>query len=425
MQNRRRLRTRFIFGLVAGIVASATVAGLVIWGRTNDPAVPPPARAAQKDVTCDSQKTREPCSQIEVAGRLWRYAFLPAETKTAETVLLDFGGPGLSALSGSAGISVFRSTYPRLAQRYNVLAIEEPWVTEPVPDECGKTQTAYYLAFRNGTGAGTDEGLAVARTCGLSDHRQRWGFDAESYRSVVAAINREHGTRLSGFIGHSWGSVRLAYLGGDAVVWSILLRPFPVGVGADRLIEARTNAINGAIGAVTPIAPGQVRDRSLEVTAFDQLSAVVDLGYVSSQSYDSTAEAVYSGARKEQIGKLSDALWGRYGTDFLSPGNLAQFQEVCSVVGASSRRVSTITSPSDVLLARHAPCGEMRRQELSATTASKACVVTSKRDSVAPDALVREVYGKTADGVRFVVSEERSHSSFDGIEACLSMPGVL
>ncbi|MFC4854445.1 hypothetical protein [Actinophytocola glycyrrhizae] len=384
---------------------------------------PSPSRGdgnAKTSVTCESQKTREPCSDIVMDGRTWRYAYFPAAGNTAETVVLDFGGPGSSVLSGEAGLSAFLSAFPSIGRRYNVIAIEEPWVTEPQSPECRQAQATYYAAVRAVSATLVDAATGMVERCGLADNSQRWGFDASTYHSLVKAISARHQLAVTGFIGHSWGSVRLSYLDAATLDWAILVRPFPTGTDRNSLIAARAEAMAGLVADMQPIDAAGVPGRSLPVTAFDHYSAVVDLGYLGSKSFDDTSQGVLDGTDLAQIGRLSDSLWKRFGRESLSPGALAQLQETCANIGGVPGVVDDIGSVADVLTAMQVPCQAIPVAQAAPEFATSTCIVASQLDTVTPVDLVRSTWGSAAAELHFVESAQRSHSSFDGLEKCLA-----
>jgi hypothetical protein len=369
--------------------------------------------------TCEVQPTREACTDIEMDGRIWRYALLPADEQTSETVVVDFGGPSLSVLSGEVGLSAFRAAFKELSRRYNILVVEEPWVTEMVPADCRAALTAYYLSLRSSTDTISRKGTEMAQRCELSNTPWRWGFDSVSYAKLVRAISQRHGLKVKGFVGHSWGSVRLAYLDRSALDWAILVRPFPVGVSAPALLKERARMLADVSSNLQLVKPTVIRGRSLPVIPFDQLSAMIGLAYVDDTFFENMSGRILDGTDMERIGRLSDRLWGRYGRDSISPGMLALFQEVCAIVGPTWEDIRQINSVRDIFLARHAPCRAVPIGQLSPVVIRSMCVVTSRRDAVAPDRLVRLAYESASEKIKFVESKERSHSSFDGLEHCL------
>ncbi|MBM7774270.1 hypothetical protein JOD54_004474 [Actinokineospora baliensis] len=398
------------------------VAGIITIRLAQGDDAPAEAARSQGESACSARKTREHCDEVQLDGHSWRYTYRPAEKATADTVLLDFGGPGLSALSGSLGLAPFLEAYPQLSKRYNFLVIEEPWVTRDLPDGCDAAMTEYYLAYRNSTGGGAATSKSMVDKCELRG--TGWGFDRESYGRLTKAIAQKHGSVLKGFIGHSWGAVRLAYLGKDAPDWSILIRPFPVGVDNETLVQTRSQLTAALYPAVAQLTRSRIDTRSLEVTQFDQASAIVDLGYMPGEYLAAESAGVRDGSGLAQIGKLSDALWGRYGTDSISPSTLAQFQEICAVAGPVPAQPVTITTSADALAARFAPCAGFTKNGLTAAISPTTCVVTSKYDSVAPESLAKSTYGTLPGNVKFVDTDEKSHSSFAGIDPCLTHVGA-
>lgn len=398
---------------------------------------PPPERTA-----CGDYPVREPCLDLD---GVVRYALLKAPTPTAKTVIVDFGGPGSAVLSGEADLTGFAADHPQLSLQYNLLVLEEPWVTHPWEDSglCKEALSSFYRALRDEADALETRGHAVSERCDLPQHGgDRWGFNQWEYRGYVEKILDRHALNLRGFVGQSWGAVRLRYLPGTQLDFAVLVRPFPVSVEADRLVNARAEAIIDTLpSSIHPVETTALAARSVPVTNFDQLSAVVELGYVDDNYFADNADVVISGENEAEIGRLSDDLWQRYDVDLLSPAKLAQWQEICGVVEGSAygpdhrprvdgRDISRIR---DVLAAEFAPCADTEADRLPqmgagdwGTTSRNPpdqpsnCVVTSPLDTVAPQTLAHDAYSFIVDEeVTWVESMERSHSSLDGLTECL------
>mgnify|MGYP001949671550 FL=1 len=371
------------------------------------------ARGAELDA-CDGQPTREVCRSITVDGRQWRYAFYPADQETAETVIFDPGGPGVAVLSGQYQLGMVRDHL--LGGEYNVLALEEPWVTAPVPDSCATALTAFYLALRQGAEY-LDPARVLTRECDLAG--DSFGFTASGYRAAVAAILERHRLTLAGFLAHSFGSVRLAYLSGSELAprWAIITRPYPVGVDPGELTAARVEVLRRHVGepSVDPAVAVEVADRSLPVTAFDVVSAVIGTGYVTDEELADVVDHLTTASDPALIGRLSDQLWMRYGVDSLSPGMLAYWSEVCRATGAGQVPPTLdLTDPATVMAAAFAPCTG-RPERLSVDTrATEVCVTASVNDSVTPGALIeRYLVGATV-----VAVSPRSHGDLSGLDRC-------
>ncbi|MEU8153517.1 alpha/beta hydrolase [Micromonospora sp. NPDC048986] len=416
---------RFFGARAAGLVLTTVVtltAGLT--GCTDStpeagrPKATPEAPSEKPFVgsTCKEQPVREPCQDISVDGMVRRYALLSPKSPTRDTVLVDLGGPGEAALSGTKSLSSFQESFPEISGKFNILVVEEPWVTRPVSDACSSALSSYYLRLHGGDAEGaarfTNE---LDRECRLGEGD--WGFTPTSYAHLVSAISTQHNLQLKGFVGHSWGSARLTYLDVPSLDFSVLVRPFPVGTDAASLIAERARTLatikpNGATQATTD------ERRSQKVTEFDRLSATVALGYVSDASLGQDAAAVGSGQDKALIGSLSDQLWKRYGESSLSPGMLAQLDEMCPLVGTGPP-LKAIRTVTDLLTAQFAPCPAAPAPAQRATVAKKSCIAASPSDAVTPYRLVREHFGTTK--TRFVDSTERSHGSFQGLTECLKV----
>lgn len=368
--------------------------------------------------TCERRPTREPCKDLVVDGVTRRYALLPADAPTTDTVIVDFGGPGHAVLSGENHLVAFRAAYKAIASRYNILAIEEPWVTQPVTEPCAARLSAYYTALHSSSvTAAESEGSRVPADCGVASGTGRWGYTPASYTSVVRAIEKHDQIRVRGFVGHSWGAVRMTYLD-RSLDFAALVRPFPVGVSADRLTDARSQLTATIPAAAAQAAPAQVQGRSLPITVFDRLSAVVGLGYVDDAHLEESRAEVSAGHDTPLTGSLSDQLWKRYGVSSVSPALLAQLDEMCPVAGTLPGAPETISSAHDVLAAQLIPCRSVPQRAVTARTAAKTCVVSSRFDSVVPDALVRSAF--TRENVMIMESTEHSHGSFDGLDRCLA-----
>ncbi|HEX6967223.1 MAG TPA: hypothetical protein VF174_00115 [Micromonosporaceae bacterium] len=384
--------------------------------------------------------TRETCSAITDGVHTWRYALLRSRNRTAETVLVDLGGPGIALLSGAANLGAFAANFSMLSERYNLLFIEEPWVTQELPQGCESALAAHYRHLRNQVAAVNDSAPDVAQTCqlawrpGLQPNQpvanRDWGFDPATYADLVMAIIRMNHVNLKGFVGHSWGSMRLAYLlngasdeaEGISLAWSVLVRPFPVGVDGEALISEQATILEREFGAVEAIAPTAVASRSLPVTLFDQLSAVVELGYSDERYVKERSRRIIQGEAVAEIGTLSDEYWQRFGRDSLSPARLAEWQEVCSTTQPPTGANKKIRSVADLLASRFAACDRIPlHREIEATTAGKACIVTASNDSVTPQLLIRNTYQRASPEATWVESTERQHGSFDGLSECLEV----
>lgn len=437
-----RTRLTLVSGLLVVVVAA--VAAVVVSSgepeaQYHDPYTPPP----QAETRCGDFPAREVCFAL---GADIRYALLKASDPTAETVILDLGRPGLPVLSGRASLQNVVESHPPLNERFNVLVLEEPWVTTGGPPHppgeaapCDPAVEGFYRGLRDSSENLMRRGRELADGCELEDHD--WGFGIREYPQLVERILERHALTLEGFVGHSWGSVRLRYLHelslrGMSLDFAALVRPFPVGVSAKRLVDARAEAIDStAPGALRAVESTERELRSVPVTYFDQLSAVAALGYSDGREFEARADDVFSGDDPELIGRLSDDYWQRYDVHAMSHGMLARWQEVCQTVeGAVPSFREPPTSVRDVLAAEFAPCAQMSAVSLPqmaagdwSTTSREPpprpanCIVTAPHDTVVPQHLVHTAHSfLPREDVTWVESDVRAHRSLDGLTECLS-----
>lgn len=397
----------------------------------NPPPPPAPTPPTTAGLSCDQRATRDACSEILVNGVRWRYSLARAATATTRTAIVDPGGPGISALDGGY-LALFWSRHPALAATHNVLVVEEPWATREPTEPCRAALTDFYLAARTlSTGQVDASSARLATTCRTGGQPpSRWGFDRRSYSELIAAIGKKEALDYTGFIGHSFGSVRLTYLSGtptiQALDWAVLVRPFPVGVTADALVAARADRIRRLtrhLAATSPASPSANPSltRALPVTRFDEVSAAIELGYLTDDEQPTAARDVAGGAQPATTARLSDQLWQRYGNASIAPGYLSMLDEICAAVGRPSTRGDQIEA---VLATALLPC-RPTRAPLAAPPPlrlgqTELCVVTSAWDTVAPAALATRAFRDSSTRTRWISSDRRSHRSDDGLDACLS-----
>jgi len=260
-------------------------------------------------------------------------------------------------LSGN-DLDAFRAEFRILSDRYNLLALEEPWVTATVTVPCKEAMSGYYRALRDNGGERISRAVNLLRdACAFDSGQARWGFDASSYRTLVSAIEARDGIHVIGFVGFSWGSMRHSYLSGKDLEFAVLVRPFPVGLDADKIIDERLRVMREAgLGRADEYPAQVVQERFLPVETFDVASAMVDLGYVADGSFAEYRAQVMQQRKASTIGRLSDNFWLRYGRDSISIAYLAQLQEFCATVGQSRVPLAGVHSPREVLIAQFAPC---------------------------------------------------------------------
>ncbi|XVV09186.1 hypothetical protein ACQP2X_30610 [Actinoplanes sp. CA-131856] len=359
---------------------------------------------------CEGSPTREPCDEVTVDGRTIRYAFLPAQRDTADSVLVDLGGPGLSVLSGAHRLASLKAQSGRLGSSYNWIVIEEPWVTAPVDDQCATALTGYYEELSARGGLATTAS-SLREQCRLDGPARRWGFEPRQYDQAVRAIAGKHRTTIAGFVGHSFGAARLGYLTGTRPRWAILSKPFPVGASAGELVMARAKAVEAA----APQGAGPVA--SDKISAFDFASARVGLGYLTGDALRDQRAALLQRHDPAAARRLSDSLWFRYGDDAIAPALLAQFEEICPLTGPLGGE-QIATAVERVLRASLLPCAAPRQSPPPSARVGKVCVITSDADTVAPGRLSREHLGRIYPAASFVGLGQSPHTSGDGLAQC-------
>lgn len=310
-----------------------------------------------------------------------------------------------------------------IGERYSVLLLEEPWVVHERPEPCAEAMRSYYRSVRAANGQpATAAAASIWSDCQLES--STYGFSPGLYSGAVSAIATDRDTRVVGFVGHSFAAQRLAYLsdslGGAFLQWAVLIRPFPVGVGLHQLIDARATLTEAAVGNPAPLHESvTVPGRSVPVSEFDYWSALAGLGYVSEADWPQALGAVVGGDDLSLVGGLSDQLWMRYGVDDLSPGMLAQWQEVCATdPDFVWHQESGVASALNAL---YAPCAHAEFEgENYLDWSKRICVTTSERDLVTPAELVRDAFARA----QIVEVEERSHGSLQGLDECLARVGA-
>ena len=158
------------------------------------------------------------------------------------------------------------------------------------------------------------------------------------------------------------------------------------------------------------------------MTLFDQLSAVIELGYSDEEFAKDHSKGVVQGSAVAAIGSLSDEYWQRFARDSVSPAKLAEWQELCSTTEAPANADKQIRDIADLLASEFASCaGIPVHRDVDAATGDKTCIVTAPTDSVTPQVLIKNAYRRTSPGVTWVESKERQHGSFDGLSTCLDV----
>lgn len=391
-----------------------------VWG-SGSPQKPAAAGAATANPD-PCEDAREACASLQVNGREWRYSLMRAKNPTKSTAILDLGGPGISPLSGGLHLADY-PTQLSDAGKYNVLVVEEPWVTATVEEPCRAAATAYYEKVRSDAKNVVESARSLHDACRLG--QGKWGFDAGDYSQVVAAIAGKESLELTGFVGYSFGIARYNYLAGtpagDALGWAVLARPFPVGTDATSFARQRAALVESQFGGPpSGFRQTSVPSRSLPVTSFDDLSAIVGLGYAPEADRADVAKAVTADNDPDAIGQYSDNLWHRYGTDSISPAYLAQLDELCAATTSSGKLPLALSGHpfARIIAETLLPCAGAPARPL-ALRPVPTCVVVSKSDAVVAGDASLSLIRRSVKNASVFQSAKPSHQSPDGLSYCL------
>jgi hypothetical protein len=413
----RRMRPAGGRILIAVATISLLFAGGCQSGRSAA-STPAPAPASSDQTACASVPVREACSSVTVDGRAQRYQ-LTRKASTKKTVIVDYGGPGLAVLSGAFGLGGFGAAQPEFAG-YNLLFVEEPWVTAPLPDDCDAALTGYYRSLRSAPATSDRAAAKLNAEClGPGSH---WGFDPETYTRTLRQIAQRENLELTGFVGYSFGNVRFAYAKGLGLRWGVFVRPYPLNVPARQIVAARAGAVAGLVKRARKLSPKPdttSAPRSVPVTSFDQISADVALSYLDETDFQQYGREVADRTNAARIGSLSDDLWRRYDTERISPAYLAYLSEVCRAT-PHWPGVRSVRDPADVIAASTAPCAAKGAPAPAALDLPSAdiCVVTDDNDPVVPARLAKTMLTDHPHW-RQVKSGTKDHLSHDGLAECV------
>lgn len=348
------------------------------------------------------------CHTVQLdSGFVVRYAIVegdmsPEGTTTGGLILIEPGGPGWSPLSsGSVGPivnTVRESMGTSTGARY--LVIEEPWVTAPLP-QAGCAQSGERLL------SSLDSGLKPSQLS-CSEASTPFGWTPELYQKAVRAILDDQGTTLDGYIGASFGAVRLHYLQETAPNWAILISPLPIDSELGLILEHQgVNAAGNLAGIESIFAEyvGQVPDGSASVLSKADLSAAaVQLLSQSDLSIDELTQ--------QTLAQLSAAYVGSYGRGQLSLGRLAYFEELCPATRLTPPNDTDVSELVAFLYDYHSQClgsADPRAELLQLPETENICIVLGDNDPLVPASLMREYAERI--GSKLVVEDGMKHGS--------------
>jgi len=258
-----------------------------------------------------------------------------------------------------------------------------------------------------------------------------YGWNRETYRNVVTAIESKEHIHTLDMAALSFGSVRYSYID-DKIRTAALVRPAAAPgtanqvVVAARALQLWKSIVNECDGCVT-IADAKAQldrvlkryaagglttpGRSVPLTDFDVASALVAsainpgagpaLGW---KSKAATVDAVNAGV-------LSDALWERVGEEDVSPALVAYADEYCQAYPGTA--VEIADDPVATVLAEPATCAGRKAETHKPKPV--ACLIAGTNDMSAPAALARTWQVK-ASGTR--VTTRSSQHWFTDMQDC-------
>lgn len=381
------------------------------------------AEEQEQSHPCMDPQPREKCSSVELDSASYRYSLVTGSGE--ETLLIDLGGPGTSVLSGEINLADFAASL-ELPEKYNFLFIEEPWVRSEISDKCNQGLTDFYLESRSLEAQNPSSSSLLVDLCDLDNDSESWGFSEDSYTKIVQEIENTEGIHVSAFLGYSFGSARLAYLGDVEFEWISLIRPYPVGASGEDLTSTRARQASRIFpeenaNDVKPHTYSEVEGRSISVNEFDYLSAELAVGYYSPESIESYSHDLSSRSNDRLAGQLSDSFWLRYGEDRISPGYLAYISEVCRLSESWPEVEYDSNNHMAILSRMHSPCLEIEGSNLElSTTSDNFCVVLSESDPLTSPQLIRDSMNLPDDAI-MINSKEISHGSSDGTVECVQV----
>jgi hypothetical protein len=364
---------------------------------------------------CIGHEVREACNQIDVEGNPYRYSIHTAGNKeTRQTVVVDLGGPGIPILSGDFLLSSFAKDNGIPAGDYNLLFIEEPWVTQPFPTHCRLALENFYESARNLSTQHSGNAITVSNSCELQNGN--WGHHPEIYQSAVQKISTAEDLDIVGFLGHSFGSVRWSYLKDVHFEWAILVNPFPLNTDLKEIIDHRGDGTAHLLGKDS----NQAFSERAHPEPFDTFSASLQLGYLEESRRSALESSLWEGDA-EAISQASNDTWSSYSDSNIYPSYLALLEETCKFNFNSLPSVESIKDSKDILYLLHSPCTENQNNNQLSHNSNKICIATSEHDIVSSHELVKRTFENMMpqNQTTIVETTEENHSSMAGLSDCL------
>jgi hypothetical protein len=229
--------------VIAVLLVAGLVTGFVLYGGAAS------TRAVERAPGICPEKATGSLRCHRLSTGIWAVVYPPVEAPPkggAELVLWDAGGPGLRPLDAAAA----RRSLPAWLRDRTVVALVEPWVTNPVPAACLKTveETAAGDPVRHERRV--DWSLQYQKDCSLDKFRLDPREYAESFRELQA----EEGV-FRGVYAQSFGAVRATGVFPDLARndgWAVLEAPAaPPGTTAPAWLSDRAAAVTKGLLPLT------------------------------------------------------------------------------------------------------------------------------------------------------------------------------
>ena len=338
---------------------------------------------------CEDLPVFEQCAAVDYSGEMARYTLLRSSPATRLTTLVDFGGPGISVLSGAYRLAEVHHLLNSTNTNRNLLVVEEPWVTSSLGVACENALASLSDSIIAEDVNRITEDIGLCLGSQANGNSRQYGFKPTDYVEIVSSIEESEGISIDQFIGISFGSVRAAYLNDklkDASI--VLVDPFPVGLYFDEVLVRRADTIESWIIE----AGADIGDLSDIRTA----SAAIAASYGGMDKFVEFISRVRAGLiSAEEIDDLYRSAWNVYANSAVSLAYLAYLQEVCRLDYSGSNVDSEESFIRRVFDLYHAPCEATSPDvDFHLSAVEPDCVIVNTQDPLAIGGLTAQVYGK-------------------------------
>ncbi len=365
----------------------------------------------QASSLCETIIVFEQCSAINFTSGNARYALLRTGQPTKSTVFIDFGGPGISTLSGNYKLAQVHSLLQAYGINANLLVIEEPWVTKKLNPECEMALSFFAANLQ------VKHSFSLANTlslCGLDDSEYIWryGITPNGLTSAINAIIEKENIEIKYIIGISFGSVRALYLNDSlGSVPTYLINPYPIGIPLQNVLEYRAALLESWIENA-----GYSKSDFADIQI---ASAAIAASYGGKKSFLEFIQQAKQGTLSEnRLDRLFRSTWFLYGDAMISPAYLAYLEEACKF-GAIPDIVPMIESPIRNVMSRfHAPCPDNNLPQISNLDSMTVdCVIANQEDPIVPIYLIEQSFKQT---ITTNIDPSVPHAWIDSLTDCFN-----